>query len=213
MEKLVEIHEQNLRAPHLGSSQSVEMDPEVEENLRALGYVGGDSGAVSTPVFPAPLRVIDMEPYGFLGSEQNLSEYRSALDLSADEFSAATKQLLYGWQKKPSERRMRMSRKAGIRLKREAGHAGHSEWRIRGFVPSPLEPSSPVELEIRLDGVEEHHETISSRGFFEASGSLPETSRPFLRMDLTCSRSPLAARHGALDEMAPCLLLSSIAIE
>jgi hypothetical protein len=103
-----------------------------------------------------------------------------------------------------------MNREAGVRLKRDAAH---ESWRLVGFIPVPLERGNPIELEIRLDGTETRHETIAETGFFEVSGPLPTTKRPFLRLDLSCLGSPLAVHHGALDETAPCLFVSAIRIE
>ena len=177
LDTLIEIHDNNLESPLLAPIEAVDIPPELEENLRALGYLGSASDSSPEPLFRQPLRRLDLEAYGFLGHERDGGRYRSALDFSNGEYPA--EQLLYGWWPERAGAAGRdLVLRAGVRLKRDADQ---DSWRLEG-----RRRGGGLTLDVRVDGGEPRSFDLPAREAFTIGGPLPAGSGSFVRLDLEC---------------------------
>ncbi len=186
---LIEIHDANLDSPFLAPVEAVDIPQELEESLRALGYVGSKNDSSSTSLFRQPLRRFDLEAHGFLGCEREGRQYLPALEFSAGEFPA--EQLLYGWRKKQEGARGRdVVRRAGARLKRDRDQ---DSWRLEGKILRGAKAGGPLTLDVRVDGGEPRRFDLPPDDAFEIGGPLPvpaasarRAGRSYVRFDLEC---------------------------
>lgn len=207
LETLIEIHGRNLESPYLGQVEAVEVPQELEEQIRALGYLGDSSDSVSSSLFRAPLKLFDVESHGLMGHERDGRQYLSALDFSSSELPE--EQLLYGWDVARSQQPGRgLMRKAGVRLKRESSHR---RWRLRGRLHRAAGKPDSLTLSVRIDGAEPELRTIPAEGPFEISGPLAAGSS-YLRLDLECDSDYFVDARSQANEFAYCLTADFIGL-
>ncbi len=208
LEALIEIHRDNLASPYLAEVETAEIPQELEEQIRALGYLGQQSDSASSSLFRAPLRVFDVDGHGYMGYERDGRGYLSALDFSTS--GVPVEQLLYGWAvERPGQRGRGMTRKAGVRLKREAGHRA---WRLSGRLPRPEGKPESMTLAIRVDGGEPERRTIRTGAAFEISGPLA-AGRSFLRLDLECGVDYFVSPQERTNEFTFCMMVDFISLD
>ncbi len=185
LDTLVNVHRSNLDSAYLAPVEVVEIPAEVEEQIRALGYLGQASDSASASLFRAPLRVMDVESHGFMGNETEGKLYGSEIDFST--LPPSSEQLLYGWGKLIPGRLSRgMARIAGARLERQETH---TRWLFRGQVRVA---ERQVVLAVRIDGGEPTRWPLAVGEQFEISGRLP-LGRSFSRFDFECEIAGLEA--------------------
>ncbi len=177
-ETLLDVHQSNLDSAHLAPVEAVEIPAEVEEQIRALGYLGQASDSSSASLFRAPLKLIDVKSHGFMGNEREGQRYASAIDFPTP--PPSSEQLLFGWGKSTVEGGSRgMARMAAAQLRR---HEHHDRWLFRGQMPGR---GPAVVLAVRIDGGEPMRRPLKLGESFEISGPLP-AGRSFARIDLEC---------------------------
>ncbi len=185
---LIEIHDANLASPFLAPVEAIDVPRELEESLRALGYVGGEDDSASTSLFRQPLRRFDVDAWGFLGFEREGRSYLSALDLENGEPPA--EQLLYGFRPaRPGAAGRDLARAAGVRLKRVGEQ---DSWRLEGRIRRSGahrtgKPRAAVRLDVRVDGGEPQRFTLPSGEGFEIGAPLPAGVGAYVRLDLECT--------------------------
>ncbi len=200
LEELLAVHGDNLDSPYLAPVAPVDVPEDVAAELRALGYLGGESDSAATSsLFRRPLRLFDLASHGLLGHEVEGGKYRSQYSFQVPDLSP--EQLLYGWQPEGDRGRM-IQRRAGIRLRREERHR---RWRLRGVVPWSRRLARPLKLDVRIDGGEPQSRLVEEVGHFDLSGPLPEGARSLVRFDVECSVESFAADGERTDEYARCV--------
>ncbi|MEM8997511.1 MAG: hypothetical protein AAGF23_22190, partial [Acidobacteriota bacterium] len=187
--QLVERHAANLDSDVLGGAAAVAIDGDTENELRALGYIGGaeDSRATDS-LFRRSLRITDTARFGFVGHELDGARYLSSFDFTGeDPLSGARglEQFLHGWRLQATPFAVR--RDAAIRLSR-GDHAG---WRLGGRIrlaSSGL--GDRVRLTVTVDGAPARRLELDAGETFELTGELdaepPSRNRGFTRIDIRC---------------------------
>ncbi len=207
LETLIEIHGANLESPYLGRVEAVDVPEELEEQIRALGYLGDSSDSASSSLFRAPLKLFDVASHGLMGHEREGRRYLATLDFASS--ALPEEQLLYGWEAaRPGQRGRGLMRKAGVRLKREPGHR---RWLLGGRLPSVAGKPESLTLSVRVDGGEPERRSIPAAGRFEISGPLA-AGRSYLRLDLECGSEYFVGPREHANEFAYCLTADVIGL-
>ena len=209
LEDLLATHDRNLASPVLAPVEAVEIDEELDQNLRALGYLGssGDTEA-TTDLFRRPLRRFDYEPWGFVGHEVEGGSYLSALDFSTADFPE--EQLLYGWGRQGNGTHRGIVAHAGARLARQPEH---KILRLRGNLARFEGLLDPVGVEVRLDGVVVIRESLSFGAPFDLVAELPEPASSFARVDVVCTQNFSPEYEGRRNGTAPCAAFRWLGLE
>ena len=202
---LIDIHERNLERRTRLSPRDVDVPQELEQELRALGYLGTAKKDEVLDPFSQRLLIADLEPYGLMGDERRVRTYAAAVDFRDEGFDP--EQLLYGWSQQPTAPRW-MRRRAGVVLGRRPEH---QRWQVRGRAPAGASDAEPLELEVRIDGGPPRRFEIDAPGRFAFGGRLPGGERSQTRLDLACGLVESAVPEGGRrDEHARCVTVRSI---
>ena len=181
LDGLLEVHQTNLDSHYLRPAESVAVPAEAEEDIQALGYLGGQEDAQATDsLFRRRLRRMDLDSHRFLGHELDGASYLSSLDFAEGDFPA--EQLLYGWQTVAGRPAANLLRRGAVRLARLPSH---QVWRLDGFLPKLDHRTNTVTIRVAIDGGEPTKSVILGGGRFTLNGPLP-AGRSFARFDLEC---------------------------
>ncbi len=206
LETLLRTHSENLRAGRQMVASTTDVPEDLAARLQALGYVGGADEDSAHSFIRRPLRLVDVETYGFLGHELEKEGYRSTLDFATGE--VPEEQLLYGFGRPGENPSRHFARQTGVRLRRKPEH---QKWRLAGLVAEPV-GAGTLRLEVRVDGGEPTVRFLERGREFEIEGPLSPAPAEFVRLDFECEREHFAARGERSDGNAPCLAATLVAL-
>ena len=207
LEELTTIHRLNLDSEYLRPVAAVDVPEELDESLRALGYLGSaDDSSATSSLFRRPLRVLDLEVGGFLGHELDGANYGSEIDFSSPGFS--DEQLLYGWgrasQKNPARS---MASSAAVRLQRQDGQ---SRWQVQGRLAGGQQ-AVPTLFRVEIPGFPSESKLLEPGVPFQMEGTLGSEDR-FVRLNLRCGSSGDLAEPPRVDVPGACGVIEFIGL-
>jgi len=156
------------------------------ENLRALGYLGGEGGR---------------SPGSLSGRAIDLA---AVLDFSQPDHAA--EQLLRGFYPEREGRRW-MAGQASVLLGRSRQE---TVWRLEGWIDLTWHGGNGLTITGRANGGESQPSLIEHSGFFTLEGSVPADSSSAVRLDLECDHQFVPASLGGHDERSLCAVVTSI---
>jgi len=175
-----------LRNGAVRSRQVVSVDADVEQRLKALGYVGG--AAVPRP------------------SYEGLRPTSGQLDFARRHDAA---QLVTGFYAVEGGRRW-IGPHAEVVLARGRGD---SRWTIKGWA-DPTMLSATLDLIVTVNHAKPEIRRVHG-GFFAVTGLLPADDQPIVQIDLDCSASVLPVRDlpPSQDQRELCAIIQSVGLE
>jgi arylsulfatase A-like enzyme len=175
------------RAPLRVSAEGLE--PELLENLRALGYLGGADEGVGA------------------GSPAAAFDLAREIDFSRPDHAAA--QLLRGFYEVHEGRRW-MAGQASVLLGRSGEKAG---WRLEGWIDLALHERESLTIVARADGGELRRKVIDRSGHFTFDGAVDAGSASAVRLDFECDHTFLPAAREGRNIRSLCAVVTSIRLD
>jgi len=159
------------------------LDPDVIENLRALGYLG--AGGAATPVGTVAEAIVDF-------SRSDHAEW----------------QLVRGFYPAQQGRRWM----AGVGSVLLGRNDGETAWRLDGWVDLQWHGGEALTITGRANAGEPWRTIIESSGFFTLEGDLPPGAASTVRLDFECDHEFIPAAQGGHDQRRLCAIVTSVRV-
>jgi hypothetical protein len=165
------------------------LEPELLQNLRALGYLtSGDAGMGA-------------------GSHGAAVDLARELDFSRPDHAAG--QLVRGFYEVHDGGRW-MAGQASVVLGRSGEQAG---WRLEGWIDLGLHERESLTIVARADGGAPPRKVIDRSGHFNLDGQVDAADASTVRLDFQCDHTFVPAARGGRDERSLCAVVTSIRLD